>query len=182
MTMNVVASAFRIAPAASVAASSVEHLYDRVFGPPRFRKASHGFRTGLAPLSALSWIAREGDATIGAIRYWPVLVGAAGESGLLLGPLAAAPDRMRRGIGTALIDKTLGLAARAGHDLVLLVGDPDYYQRFGFVPATPLGFVMPGETRPERLQVLSLQRNALPRADGVLRRLPHRVALRARAS
>jgi predicted N-acetyltransferase YhbS len=182
MSMKVVAPAFHIAPEAAVSVTSVEHLYDRVFGPPRFRKASHGFRTGLAPVSALSWIAREGDATIGAIRYWPILVGAAGERALLLGPLAVAPDRMRRGIGTALITKTLGLAARAGHDLVLLVGDPNYYRRFGFVPATPVGFVMLGETRPERLQVRSLQRQSLLRADGVLRRSPDLAALRARAS
>jgi predicted N-acetyltransferase YhbS len=182
MSMKVVASAFRIAPEAAVSAASVERLYDRVFGPPRFRKASHRFRTGLAPVSALSWVAREGDATIGAIRYWPILVGAAREPALLLGPLAVAPDRMRRGIGTALITKTLGLARHAGHDLVLLVGDPDYYQRFGFAPATPMGFIMPSETRPERLQVFSLQHKSLLRADGVLRRSPDLAALRARAS
>jgi predicted N-acetyltransferase YhbS len=182
MSMNIVAAAFRIAPEASVSATAIEHLYDRVFGPPRFQKASHCFRTGLAPVSALGWVAREGDATIGAIRYWPILVGPTREPALLLGPLAVVPDRMRRGIGTALITKTLSLAAQAGHDLVLLVGDAVYYRRFGFVPATPLGFVMPGETRPERLQVRTLQNRSLLPADGVLRRSLEVNALRACAS
>ena len=169
MSMQVITPAFRIKPELG-AARSVEGLYDHVFGPPRFRKASHQFRTEIAPVPGLSWIAGEGPILVGAIRYWPILVGAAGEDALLLGPLAVAPEHKERGIGRALVTKTLDLAAKAGHDLVLLVGDPDYYARFGFVPATPFGFVMPGEDRPWRLQVLSLQQIPLLRADGRLRR------------
>jgi len=56
-----------------------------------------------------------------------------------------------------------------GHDLVLLVGDVDYYKRFGFVPATPHGFVMPGEKRPERLQVAPLKRGLLGVVRGDIR-------------
>lgn len=169
MSVKVITSTFRIRSAVA-AAGSVERLYDRTFGPGRFRKASHGFRTGLAPVADLSWIACEGQVTVGAIRYWPILVGAAGEDALLLGPLAVAPDRRDLGIGRALVTKTLDLAAKAGHDLVLLVGDPEYYRRFGFVSASALGFVMPGEDRPWRLQVLSLRQHSLRRVDGRLRR------------
>ncbi len=166
--MKVVPSAFQIGPETPAAAASVERLYERVFGPARFRKASHRFRIGLLPLAEFCWTAREGITTIGTIRFWPIRVGAAGEEALLLGPLAVAPDHRARGIGQTLVRKTLALAAEAGHDLVLLVGDRDYYQRFGFVPATPYGFVMPGETRPERLQAISLPGRILRRADGVL--------------
>ncbi|MDQ7249994.1 GNAT family N-acetyltransferase [Dongia sedimenti] len=183
MSMRIITSAFRIAPEAAVSTGSVERLYGRVFGPARFRKASHRYRTGLAPLAELSWIARTDDAIVGAIRYWSILVGGERARALLLGPLAVAPDCEDRGIGRALVLKTLDLAAAAGHDLVLLVGDPEYYDRFGFVPATPYGFVMPGESRPERLQVLSLQGRPLERAGGVLRRVSAQPAARqSRAS
>jgi predicted N-acetyltransferase YhbS len=67
--------------------------------------------------------------------------------------------------------KTLDLAAQLGHDLVLLVGDVDYYKRFGFVPATPHGFVMPGESRPDRLLVGPLQDDVLGRVTGEIRHL-----------
>jgi predicted N-acetyltransferase YhbS len=90
---------------------------------------------------------------------------------LLLGPLAIAQDRAGKGIGRALMFKTLDLAAQLGHDLVLLVGDVDYYKRFGFVPATPHGFVMPGESRPDRLQVAPLKDNVLGRIAGEVRHL-----------
>jgi predicted N-acetyltransferase YhbS len=162
---------FSLKPEPSVLAGAVERLYDDVFGPARFHKASYLFREGVAPVRELSWIALEGDRLVGAIRYWPILVGETGHSALLLGPLAIAQDRAGKGIGRALMFKTLDLAAQLGHDLVLLVGDVDYYKRFGFVPATPHGFVMPGESKPDRLQVAPLKDNVLGRIAGEVRHL-----------
>ena len=58
----------------------------------------------------------------------------------------------------------------ASPDLVFLVGDVAYYERFGFVPATPHGFVMPGERRPDRLQVFALKNDVLGLVAGDLLR------------
>lgn len=167
--MKLIKPEYLIKPEPAVLAGTVERLYDEVFGPARFRKASYLFRDGVEPVRELSWIALEGDRLVGAIRYWPILVGETGHSALLLGPLAIAQDRAGKGIGRALMFKTLDLAAQLGHDLVLLVGDVDYYKRFGFVPATPHGFVMPGESRPDRLQVAPLKDNVLGRIAGEVR-------------
>ena len=169
--MKLIKPEYLIKPEPAVLAGAVERLYDDVFGPARFQKASYLFREGVAPVRELSWIALEGDRLVGAIRYWPILVGDTGHSALLLGPLAIAQDRAGKGIGRALMFKTLDLAAQLGHDLVLLVGDVDYYKRFGFVPATPHGFVMPGESRPDRLQVAPLKDNVLGRIAGEVRHL-----------
>jgi predicted N-acetyltransferase YhbS len=174
--MKLIKPEYLIKPEPAVLAGGVERLYDEVFGPARFHKASYLFREGVDPVRALSWIALEGDCPgnerlVGAIRYWPILVGETGHPALLLGPLAIAQDRAGKGIGRALMFKTLDLAAQLGHDLVLLVGDVDYYKRFGFVPATPHGFVMPGESRPDRLQVAPLKDNVLGRIAGEVRHL-----------
>lgn len=174
--MKLIKPEYLIKPEPAVLAGAVERLYDDVFGPARFHKASYLFREGVEPVRELSWIALEGDRPgndrlVGAIRYWPILVGETGHSALLLGPLAIAQDRAGKGIGRALMFKTLDLAAQLGHDLVLLVGDIDYYKRFGFVPATPHGFVMPGESRPDRLQVAPLKDNVLGRIAGEVRHL-----------
>ena len=174
--MKLIKPEYLIKPEPAVLAGAVERLYDDVFGPARFHKASYLFREGVAPVQELSWIALEGDRPgndrlVGAIRYWPILVGETGHQALLLGPLAIAQDRAGKGIGRALMFKTLDLAAQLGHDLVLLVGDVDYYKRFGFVPATPHGFVMPGESRPDRLQVAPLKDNVLGRIAGEVRHL-----------
>lgn len=169
--MKLIKPEYLIKPEPAVLAGTVERLYDEVFGPARFHKASYLFREGVDPVRELSWIALEGDRLVGAIRYWPILVGETGHPALLLGPLAIAQDRAGKGIGRALMFKTLDLAAQLGHDLVLLVGDVDYYKRFGFVPATPHGFVMPGESRPDRLQVAPLKDNVLGRIAGEVRHL-----------
>jgi len=169
--MKLIQPEYLIKPEPTVLAGAVERLYDDVFGPARLHKASYQFRDGVAPVRELSWIALEGTRLVGVIRYWPVLVGESGHSALLLGPLAIAQDRAGKGIGRALMFKTLELAAQLGHDLVLLVGDIDYYKRFGFVPATPHGFVMPGESRPERLQVAPLTDGVLGRISGEIRHL-----------
>ena len=172
--MKLIKPEYQIKPEPAVLAGAVERLYDDVFGPARFHKASYLFREGVDPVRELSWIALEGDRPgkerlVGAIRYWPILVGESGHPALLLGPLAIAQDRAGKGIGRALMFKTLDLAAQLGHDLVLLVGDVEYYKRFGFVPATPHGFVMPGEQRPDRLQVAPLKDNVLGRIAGEVR-------------
>jgi len=160
---------YAIKPEASALASQVERLLDGVFGAERREKASYLYRENVAPVASLSWVAFDADRLVGAIRYWPIQVGETGHSALLLGPLAIVPDLAGKGIGRALTFKTLELAAQMDHDLVLLVGDYDYYKRFGFVPATPYGFVMPGEKRPERLQVTELKPGVLGRISGEIR-------------
>lgn len=49
-----------------------------------------------------------------------------------LGPLSVRPDWQRRGVGSALTHAVLGAADALGEPLVALLGDPDYYARFGF--------------------------------------------------
>ena len=53
-----------------------------------------------------------------------------------LGPLAVRPDRQRHGVGSALMHAVLGAADALGEPLVALLGNPAYYQRFGFELST----------------------------------------------
>ncbi len=52
----------------------------------------------------------------------------------LLGPLAVAPARQRRGIGSAIVGAGLRRLEDAGVDRVFVLGDPAYYGRLDFVP------------------------------------------------
>ena len=56
-----------------------------------------------------------------------------------LAPLAVAPHRQRQGVGSALVVELLLRAQAAGSPLVLLLGAPRYYGRFGFEPASRWG-------------------------------------------
>lgn len=171
---------FIIKPEPAALTGEVEQLLDSVFGPTRFDKASYLFRQGVAPIAALSYVAMLGDAVVGTIRYWPISVGPTNHPALLLGPLGIVPRLAGKGIGRTLTFRTLERAAEMGHDLVLLVGDVDYYKRFGFVPATPHGLLMPGEKRPERLQVAPLKRGLLGVVQGDIRHMQGRSVMPAR--
>lgn len=147
-------------------AKPIETLLDHVFGIGRFSKASYRFRRNIEPVKDLSWVAIEDEKLAGTIRYWPVLVGPEKHKALLLGPLGVVPERSGQGIGRALVYRSIERAIELGHDLVFLVGDPPYYQRFGFQEASKLGFVMPGEGQPHRLQCMALRDNILGKVQG----------------
>lgn len=68
-----------------------------------------------------------------------------------LGPIAVEPEMQRRGIGSALIEAGLMRLRRSGADGCTLVGNPDYYSRFGFEGAPE--FAPDGEP-PQYFQIL----------------------------
>ena len=139
----------------------VEALFDLCFAPGREALSSYRLRDGVAPVAGLCLVARDADGVLGgAIRYWPVRVGA--HRALLLGPVAVHPTRQGEGLGAILIEESLDCAAAAGWARVMLVGDAPYYARFGF--ARLPGVEMPPPTNPDRV----LGRDLLPGAwDGV---------------
>ena len=67
---------------------------------------------------------------------------------LELGPLSVAPDQQRQGIGGALAREALRLADEREEPLVLVLGHPGYYPRFGFRPAHELGITPPDDDIP----------------------------------
>lgn len=68
---------------------------------------------------------------------------------LVLSPLSVAPEWQRRGIGRALVAHALAEAASAGVPAVFLEGDPAYYVRLGWRPASELGVTPPSARIPE---------------------------------
>lgn len=135
----------------------VEALYDLSFAPGRTALSSYRLRDGVAPMEALCRVARdEGGVLGGAIRYWPVRLGAA--HALLLGPVAVHPTAQGEGLGGALIRDTLARARDLGHARVLLIGDAPYYRRFGFEKLD--GVEMPPPTNPDRILGHALRRGA----------------------
>lgn len=81
----------------------------------------------------LSLVAEEEGALIGHIAASPCSVG--GQGGwACLGPLAVALGQRRQGIGAALLRAALDALGSEGWKGAVLVGDPGYYTRFGFLP------------------------------------------------
>ena len=66
----------------------IENLYDLTFGPGRRGLTSYQFRTGINKIAELSLVLRDQyGVLVGAIRYWPILVGWSRAPNLFLGPI-----------------------------------------------------------------------------------------------
>ena len=75
---------------------------------------------------------------------------------LALGPLAVRPDWQRRGVGAALMHAVLGAADALEERLVGLLGDPEYYTRYGFRASTEYGILPPNPQWGKHFQVRTL--------------------------
>ena len=131
-------------------AADIEALLDHAFGPGRFAKASERVRE-FAPLRPdLSFCAEESGRLVGCVRQSEIRIG---ETPLIfLGPLAVAAPMRRFGLGARLVEAACAAAAQAGYRAILLVGDPPYFSRFGFVPAPDA--VLPGPVDQRRVMWL----------------------------
>jgi putative acetyltransferase len=86
----------------------------------------------------LSLIAEEDDQLVGCVAFSPVKIDGKAGDWFGLGPVAVIPDRQGMGIGSELIQCGLRhLRASDAHGCVVL-GEPDYYGRFGFAPLPDL--------------------------------------------
>jgi len=88
----------------------------------------------------ISWVAEAEEAgrVVGHVGFSPIMLGEQAV-GLGLAPMAVLPTHQRRGIGSQLIRASLQACAQMNVALVVVLGDPHYYQRFGFTRASERG-------------------------------------------
>src|SRR5581483_8810283 len=156
-----------IAPETLNDALPIERLHERTFGPGRFTLTAQRLREHIGHRLDLSFTARIGTLLVGSVRQLPICIG--DTPALMLGPLTVEPPFRKRGVGRALLDRALADAKKAGHRLVILVGDEPYYSRVGF-KAVPKGTAtMPGPVDYSRLLVAELVDGAFEGVSGHIR-------------
>ncbi|GAA2612971.1 N-acetyltransferase [Streptomyces axinellae] len=95
-----------------------------------------------------------------------------GHRALALAPCAVLPAHQRTGAGSAAVRAALRAAGEQGENLVLVLGHPGYYPRFGFVPASRFGITAPFEVPDEAMMALTLDDSAGPVPTGVIQYPP----------
>ena len=82
-------------------------------------------------------VAEHGGVVVGYIAYTNVQTDPAIDGPQLgLAPLAVAPAHQQQGFGSALVEETLSVCRDMGANLIVVLGEPSYYGRFGFEPAS----------------------------------------------
>ena len=80
----------------------------------------------------LSLVAIDGDDLIGHVAFSPVTINGQHQAWYGLGPVSARPDRQRQAVGSALIQAGLQRLRSLNAAGCVVLGDPDFYSRFGF--------------------------------------------------
>ena len=122
----------------------------------------------------LSLVARKDDRVVGHILFTTVTIETEESSSyaLGLGPMAVLPEYQNRGIGSRLVRRGLRECADMGHEIVVVLGHPKYYPRFGFSPAGAHGIRCEYQVPDEVFMVMELQEGALVRRRGLVRYQP----------
>jgi putative acetyltransferase len=94
---------------------------------------------------SLSLVAEIDGKVIGHIAFSPVTISDGSDNWYGIGPVSVLPEFQKKGCGKSLINEGLALLKASGAQGCLLVGDPGYYERFGFrnLPELSLAGVPP---------------------------------------
>jgi putative acetyltransferase len=119
----------------------------------------------------ISLVAELGGQMVGHILFSPVSVSQTAGNVRVAGlaPLAVLPKFQNQGIGSALVRRGLESCREQGYAVVVVLGHPDYYPRFGFTPAQQHGLSCEYDAPPEAFMALELEPGALDQVSGLVR-------------
>jgi putative acetyltransferase len=148
-------------------------LNDAAFGQPAEGALVKILREEAYP--AISLVAVAEDRIVGHILFTPVIAEEAPAAPALimgLAPMAVLPEFQRRGIGSRLVRAGLDACEAVGCAAVVVLGHPEYYPRFGFVPASRYGIRSEYGVPDEAFMLLELVPDALANCTGLVKYHP----------
>ena len=151
---------------------AVRQVNELAFNRPGEAELVDALRKNARPY--ISLLAELDGLTVGHIFFSPVLIESEASSvtALGLGPMAVLPEHQNRGIGSELVRHGLEACRSIGHDVVVVLGHPEYYPRFGFVPARQKGLSCEYPVPDEVFMVTELKAGALAGHHGTVKYRP----------
>lgn len=120
--------------------------------------------------ATVSLVAVRDDQIVGHIMFSPVTIQSETDSfeAIALGPMAVSPTHQRLGIGSQLVHAGLEECKKMGQPIVIVLGHPEFYPRFGFKPSRPFGIRWENDVPDEVFMVVELTEGALDGRGGVV--------------
>ena len=147
----------------------VESLLDLVFTPRRNLLSSYKLRSSANKVNNLSYVLKDNsNKVVGSIRFWNIRLDNHSSKGLLLGPLAIHPIYQSEGLGEKLVLTGIEEAYVNNWNWIVLVGDINYYSRFGFNKKATLGVTIGNGLDNARLLGLDIKDSYLEASVGSL--------------
>ncbi|MCX5193358.1 bifunctional class I SAM-dependent methyltransferase/N-acetyltransferase [Streptomyces sp. NBC_00249] len=142
-------------PEAEADRAAVRAVNLAAFDTPLEADLVDALRADASWLPGLSYVAEGPDGSVAAHALL-TRCEVDGVPALALAPVAADPALQRSGAGSAVVRALLAAARERGEALVLVLGHPAYYPRFGFVPASRFGIRAPFEVPDGAMMALVL--------------------------
>jgi putative acetyltransferase len=124
--------------------------------------------------ASISLVAEQDGQVVGHILFSPVTIES--ESGrysaIGLAPMAVLPQFQKRGIGSLLVREGLEQCRALGAECVIVLGHPEFYPRFGFVPASRYGIRSEYDVRDEVFMLVELRVGAMKGRSGTAKYQP----------
>lgn len=158
---------------------AVRQLNELAFGQPQEASLVEALRAAAHP--HVSLVAVESGEVVGHIFFSPVSIepeesvspkAVNAPMSMGLAPMAVLPQHQRRGIGSQLVREGLQACRRLGCGVVVVLGHPEYYPRFGFVPASRKGLRCEYDVPDEVFMATELMPGALDGVRGLVKYHP----------
>jgi putative acetyltransferase len=120
---------------------AVRIVQEAAFGQPDEAALVRALQRCGAALERLCFVAELDGVVVGHVMCSAGSIN--GRPAVGLAPIGVLPAHQRSGAGSALMHAVLGAADATDEPLVALLGDPDYYGRFGFVEGARVGVLPP---------------------------------------
>jgi putative acetyltransferase len=145
---------------------AIYHINTAAFGRPNEADLVDALRQHNA--LTISLVAVQDSRLVGHIAFSPVTITSDTITidAIGLAPMAVLPEFQRQGIGSQLVEAGLTACHNTPYGIVVVLGHPHYYPRFGFTPAKPHGIVWEHDAPDEAFMVHELREGALAKTRG----------------
>ena len=119
----------------------------------------------------ISLVAELESKVVGHILFTPVELSGDKDKLKIIGlaPMAVLNKYQNKGIGSKLVEAGLDKCKSLGYDAVVVLGHPNYYPKFGFVPSIKYGIKSEYDVPDEVFMILELVPDALKNHEGIIK-------------
>ena len=142
---------------------------EKAFGQRNEADLVDALRTTASPY--ISLVAVVDGQVVGHIFFSPVSIESENDAFTAMGlaPMAVLPEFQNQGIGSQLVREGLKECQLLGHQIVVVLGHPNYYPRFGFAPASLKGIRSEYDVPDEVFMIQELNKGALGGRGGLVK-------------